>query len=203
VKFCNFDPNGCPPAPCTYYTVGGSCTAENFPTDLVFNLTGLYGGPLAGVTSTISLAGVWTTVERENFNPNASQATVALELTNFSATTTAHPLFSSFTVKIGQGQGLPPSPGQAVVMPVDSAEFNLYSTYNVTYQIAWVGRSGGPLSGLSDTSTASAVMQLGQAGIPRVPTLTAWGMGVLVLFLLLAGGILMRRRYAGGRTTAG
>lgn len=70
------------------------------------------------------------------------------------------PDFDLLRLTAGTDFGLP-SPGQTKLTQVGS-NWNVESYYDVTYRIDFVGRVGGPFSGMSGSSTSTVRFQIGQ-----------------------------------------
>jgi hypothetical protein len=87
------------------------------------------------------------------------------------------PDFDLLRLVAGTDFGLP-SPGQTKLTQV-GPNWNVESFFDVTYRIDFVGRSGGPLSGMSGSSTAMSRFQIGMPIVPE-PSATC---------LLLVGGV--------------
>lgn len=92
------------------------------------------------------------------------------------------PDFSLLRITAGTELGMP-SPGNTTL--IETASFDVRSSFNVSYQIEMVGAAGGPLAGLNSTTTGTVVMGTTDAGppLPLVPSLGVIGAGSLVLTL--------------------
>lgn len=103
----------------------------------------------------------------------------------------ADPDFDLLRITAGSDFGMP-SPG--VTKLFETASFDLDSEFEVNYQIEMVGDPGGPLAGLSSTTTGVVTMGTPSISLP-VPSLSPIAGGLLVAAgLLLSLGMHLHRR---------
>ncbi|MCP4245862.1 MAG: hypothetical protein GY778_02330 [bacterium] len=77
------------------------------------------------------------------------------------------PAFCSLSIIGGTNFGMP-SPGQTTLVRLPSGDFNVDSFFDVTYQIDFVGCPGGPLDGMTGSTTGTLRMQTGN-GATEIP----------------------------------
>jgi len=179
-----------PPNPSTPST-------ETFLSSLSFDIRGT--GTLSAVHCGLTIRNVAVQTVTQPRTPGNTVQTFATEMTNLSgsvANESTCNLFSSLTVKAGTGQGLANATmGSTTITHLPSGAWQVDSFFDVFYQIDFVGKPGSPLTGLSG-STVNIDPILMQASATNIPSLSEWGMIVLILMLLTAGIVLMLRRRA-------
>jgi len=77
------------------------------------------------------------------------------------------PDFDLLRITAGTGFGLP-SPGHTTLTRLPGGNWNLDSFFDITYRIDFVGAPGGPLSGMSGSTTGTIRMQAGQPVPPPI-----------------------------------
>jgi hypothetical protein len=82
---------------------------------------------------------------------------------------TGDPDFDLLRITAGTGFGLP-SPGHTTLTQLPGGNWNVDSFFDITYRIDFVGRPGGPLSGMSGSTTGTIRMGAGRpAPAPCTP----------------------------------
>lgn len=71
------------------------------------------------------------------------------------------PDFDLLRITAGTGFGMP-SPGHTTLTQLPGLQWNVDSFFDITYRIDFIGRSPGPLAGMSGSTTATIRMQSGQ-----------------------------------------
>ena len=86
---------------------------------------------------------------------------------------------------------LAPKPGETIAADVWAVD----SFFDIEYRIDFVGRPGGPLSGMSGSTTGTIRMSTGTNVVPPpVPSTTVWGQIALTLLVLGTGVVVLQRR---------
>ena len=104
------------------------------------------------------------------------------------------PDFDLLRITAGNNFGMP-SPGHTTLTRLGppGSNWNVDSFFDVFYRIDFVGRNGGPLSGMSGSTTGTIRMETGEA-LSIVPSTNAWGqIGLTILVLGLGIAVLQRR----------
>jgi hypothetical protein len=134
---------------------------ENFNSTVTFQLSVSSSGsgtsnPLAGWTRTVSvpLAVQTATAPR---TPGASVQTFKTDMQRIQGSITGDPDFDLFEVKGGTANGFP-SPGSTTLTRQADGTFKVDSSFDVGYQITFIGAPGGRLAGLQGTTTGSVDM---------------------------------------------
>jgi hypothetical protein len=83
------------------------------------------------------------------------------------------PDFDLLRVTAGTSFGLP-SPGHTTLTQLPGGNWNVDSFFDITYRIDFIGAPGGPLGGMSGSTTGTIRMQ---AGIPEPSSLWLIGVG--------------------------
>lgn len=118
-------------------------------------------GTLAGYNRTLVMPGNVFTVHaapRMAFAPTQAFNTRVAQLQG-QIVGVGDPDFDLLRVTAGNDFGLP-SPGQTTLTQV-GPNWNVESYYDITYRIDFVGRPGGPFSGMSGSTTGVARFQIG------------------------------------------
>jgi hypothetical protein len=82
------------------------------------------------------------------------------------------PDFDLLRITAGTGFGLP-SPGHTTLTQQPGGSWAVDSFFDITYRIDFIGAPGGPLSGMSGSTTATIRMQTGQPAPPGCPPIPA------------------------------
>lgn len=86
---------------------------------------------------------------------------------------------------------LAPKPGETIAADVWAVD----SFFDITYRIDFVGKPGGPLGGMSGSTTGTIRMSTGTNAVaPPVPSTNAWGQIALTLLVLGTGIVVLQRR---------
>ena len=86
---------------------------------------------------------------------------------------------------------LAPKPGETIAADVWAVD----SFFDVAYRIDFVGAPGGPLAGMSGSTTGTIRMSTGTNVVPPpVPSTTVWGQIALTLLVLGTGVVVLQRR---------
>ena len=89
------------------------------------------------------------------------------------------PDFDLLRITGGDNFGLP-SPGHTTLTDIGGGTWNVDSFFDVTYRIDFVGHPGGPLGGMSGSTTGTIRMQLGES-IPVPGAAAVLGLGGLAV----------------------
>jgi hypothetical protein len=100
---------------------------------------------------------------------------------------TGDPDFDLLRVTAGSAFGLP-SPGHTTLTQLPGGNWNVDSFFDITYRIDFIGRAGGPLGGMSGSTTGTIRMQAGEPAIPEPTSVALCTIGLAV------GGIVAVRR---------
>jgi hypothetical protein len=141
---------------------------EDFNSTAVFQLSGT--GTLSGWTRTLSVPLAVQTATAPQ-TPGAASQTFKTEMLRLQGSINGDPDFALFEVTGGSDNGFP-SPGSTTLTLQDAAanQYRVDSSFNVGYQIRFVGAPGGKLAGRSGTTkgtvTMSSVMPCPADGCP-------------------------------------
>ena len=123
-----------------------------------FQLTGT--GTLSGFSRTVSLP-LEVEVHTGPRTPGTSVQSFDTEMFALQGQITGDPDFDLLRVTAGQSFGMP-SPGHTTLTRLPGNEYNVDSFFDITYRIDFVGAPGGPLSGMSGSTTATIRMASGE-----------------------------------------
>ena len=174
---------------------GNGPATEMFNSALELHLTGT--GLLSALNCNVKMpAGVMVTTEDR---PAGTTQTFATEMNYLGGQVTNPPscpgIFQSLTIEAGDLLGLSASSGQTTLTLQPAGNWKVDSYFDVYYRISFVGASGGPLNGMSGTTTAATpIHMIAQDSPPVVPGMSPWGMTLAVLMLLGTAAWLFRRR---------
>lgn len=98
------------------------------------------------------------------------------------------PDFDLLRVTAGSSFGMP-SPGHTTLTRLPGGNWNVDSFFDITYRIDFIGAPGGPLGGMSGSTTGTIRMQAGQPFVPEPTTLSLFALGMLGTL-----GLVRRRR---------
>ncbi len=105
------------------------------------------------------------------------------------------PDFDLLRITAGSNFGMP-SPGHTTLTRQPGGDWSVDSFFDITYRIDFVGRAGGPLGGMSGSTTGTIRMQAGTGGPSGLPAVSEIGLAVLGCLLVGAAALVMRRRAA-------
>ncbi len=188
------------PAPVPLPGLGGPST-ENFDSNLRLEISG--EGNLEGVHCTIVINDVPVQATSQPRDPALAVEMFGAEITSLDgmipAPETSCNLFSSLRVRAGAGLGigLNQTLGTTKITARGDGDHDVESFFDVFFRIDWVGKAGGPLDGLSGTEINDQPLPMVLQGPDPIPTLSQWGMIILVGLLMAAALFMMRRRRAG------
>ena len=156
---------------------GGSLGGEQAASDAVLSFPMIGTGVYAGFNRSVAIP----IAHEIHMAPRTLAAPVQVfntDLFRFFGQITSDPDFDLLRIVAGTDFGLP-SPGLSVLTQAGPA-WDLYSYYDVTYRIDFVGRPGGTFSGMSGSTT----------GVVRIEIIPAPGAAAL----LGIGGLIAARR---------
>lgn len=136
---------------------------ENFGSTLQLALTGT--GSLSGYNRMIQMMNVQVETHigpRTPGNPVQSFDTDMFALQG--QLPPGDPDFDLLVIKAGTGFGMP-SPGHTTLTRAPGGGWNVESFFDVAYQIDFVGAPGGPLAGMSGSTTATIRMGIGNQAV--------------------------------------
>jgi hypothetical protein len=138
---------------------GGSLGGEKECSDSTLAMT-LHGtGVLTGYNRTIQLPIAFETHTAPRTPGNPVQA-FDTQMFRLFGQTTGDPDFDLLRIVAGNDFGLP-SPGHTTLTQLPGGMWDVDSFFDITYRIDFVGKAGGPLSGMSGSTTATIRMQTG------------------------------------------
>jgi hypothetical protein len=149
---------GCPPPGVCEQdggTLGGR--VDCFMSELVFEATGT--GLLGGFNRTITVPTLCQ-VHTAPRLPGAPVQSFDTEMFFLQGQIFGDPDFDLLKIRAGGGFGLP-SPGHTTLTKLPGGNFAVDSFFDITYEIEFVGAPGGPLGGMSGSTTATIRMQTG------------------------------------------
>jgi hypothetical protein len=171
---------------------------ENFNSSLTFTLTGT--GELAGYNrpAEIQIQCQANTGPRDN-GPVQTFDTEMLGMQG--QLPPGDPDFDLLRITAGTNFGMP-SPGHTTLVQLDGEPgkaapdvWAVDSFFDITYRIDFIGAPGGPLAGMSGSTTGTIRMQTGTNVVPPpVPSTTVWGQIALTLLVLGTGVVVLQRR---------
>lgn len=166
-------------------TPGGSLggEVEQFGSFLTLELTGT--GDFAGYHRTLNMQ-VQSETHVAPRNLSDPVQSFATDMAKIQGQIVGDPDFDLLRITAGTDFGLP-SPGHTTLTRLPGGSYNVDSFFDITYRIDFVGAPGGPLGGMSGSTTGTIRMQAGQP-IPEPTTLTVLALG--------AAAALRRRRHA-------
>ena len=154
---CSFTPS--PGCDIPGGTLGGQ--KECADSSLTMNLHGT--GLLAGWNRTLNLPITFET----HVGPRAPGAPVQSFATDMfrlaGQLPSGDPDFDLLRVTAGTGFGMP-SPGHTTLTQLPGGSWNVDSFFDITYRIDFIGRPGGPIGGMSGSTTATIRMATGNTG---------------------------------------
>lgn len=113
------------------------------------------------------------------------------------------PDFCEFMITAGKGLDptLPKSPGHTMLVSLGvpgalGNTFDVNSSFDINYRIAFTGCPGSVLAGMGGPGFSTTGMVHMEAGQPKVPAVSEWGLLAMALLVLCAGTVLARRRAA-------
>jgi hypothetical protein len=149
---------------------GGSLGGEfeQFDSSLQLELTGT--GTLAGFTRSIKMAPHCEThIAPREIGKHMQSFDTDMYL--LQGQIIGDPDFDLLRITAGTGFGMP-SPGHTTLVRRADGRWNVDSFFDITYRIDFVGHPGGPLGGMSGSTTGTIRMQTGgpeTVGVPNVP----------------------------------
>ena len=152
-------------------------------------------GSLEGFSRNLAVP-IFCEVHTASRNPGESVQTFPAVMYRFSGELFGDPDFCMFRIRAGTDYGLQ-SPGQMMLTDLGNGIYNVDSFFDITYQIEFEGCPDSYyLGGYSGTTTATIRLKQGSGEIPQedIPTLSEWGMLLLVLLLLAIGTVAVVKR---------
>ena len=173
------------PASCTLAIPPGQCegpggvlggNGDCFGSSGQFQLTGT--GALEGYNRAISLP-LDTEIHTGPRTPGAPVQSFDTQMMGLQGQITGDPDFDLLRITAGQDFGMP-SPGHTTLTrrARPGAPGNVDSFFDITYRIDFVGRPGGPLGGMSGSTTGTIRMA---TGLPEPGALASLAAGVMAL----------------------
>lgn len=146
-----------PPGLCedTGGSLGGN--VDCFTSTAAFQISGT--GALAGYNRPVSIP-LFAEVHTGPRNPGDAVQDFPSEMMRLQGQITGDPDFDLLRVTGGTDFGLP-SPGHTTLTQLPNGNFAVDSFFDITYRIDFVGAAGGPLGGMSGSTTATIRMATG------------------------------------------
>ncbi len=152
---------------------------EQFSSGLTLQLNGT--GELSTFHRTLSIQTQCQSATEARV-PGTSPQSFDTQMEGVQGQITGDPDFDLLRVTAGSNFGLP-SPGHTTLTSIPGpngpsgpgASWNVYSFFDITYRIDFVGAPGGALAGRSGSTTATIRMQTGNPGTTSVPGLDPQG----------------------------
>jgi len=155
-----------------FYLAGGMFGGEiqQFHAQLAMELTGT--GSMAGYFRP-AFFDIFVEMDSGPRMLGASVQSFPHELMSMQGQIMGDPDFDLLRITAGTNYGMP-SPGHTTLTQVAGGDWSVDSFFDITYRIDFVGNPGGPLSGMSGSTTGTIRMQCGNSS--AVPTEgTSWG----------------------------
>lgn len=138
------------------------------------------GGVASFADPAFNLTGSSYEVHTAPRTPYAPIQTFNTDMFRMFAQITGDPDFDLLRVVAGTDFGMP-SPGQTTLTQVGGGNWNVESYFDVIYRIDFVGKPGGPFSGLSGSTTDTVRLQLGTPVVPEPASAALLGVGLLAI----------------------
>ncbi len=132
---------------------GGTEWTETSVSDAILDIRGI-SGALVGFEHTARIPDM---VMETSTGQRPIGVPFATEMIRLEGTLTGDPVFQELTVRAGSAFGQP-SPGTMTLTDIGGGQFRVESSFDVNYDLEFVGAAGGPLEGMSGTTTAIATM---------------------------------------------
>jgi hypothetical protein len=144
------------PTPDTCGTPGGPLggEVEQFNSAAVFSVHGT--GGLAGFNRNVTIPNVFCVTATQP-RPGGSPSSFNTAMLNLQGQITGDPDFDLLRITAGNGNGLP-SPGHTTLTQGPGGLWTVDSFFDITYRIDFIGAPGGPLAGMSGSTTATIRM---------------------------------------------
>ena len=147
-------------------SLGGE--VEQFQSTLHLTLTGT--GSLTGYSRTVPMSAQCVTHVAPR-TPGTSPQSFDTRMQGIQGQLPAgDPDFDLLRITAGNGFGMP-SPGHTTLTRMPGGNWNVDSFFDITYRIDFIGKPGGPLGGMSGSTTATIRMGAGEPP-PPVPACT-------------------------------
>jgi len=169
-------------------TLGGQI--ETFDSSLQLTIEGV--GGLAGFNRAIYFDTVQCVVHSAARTPGDAVQTFATTMHSLEGSIAAgDPDFATLTITAGDAFGMA-SPGQTTLTRLGDpgSDFQVDSSFEISFRVDWVGAAGGALDGLSGTETGTVTME---ACLGAIPAVSDWGVVAMVLLVLAVGTVVIRR----------
>jgi hypothetical protein len=144
-------------------TPGGSLGGETDDFQAFLNLTMTGTGALGGFSRNITLpvgGGGSAQMDHGPRTPGMAIQDFPSDMLRIQGQITGDPDFDLLRITAGTAFGMP-SPGHTTLTKISGGHWNVDSFFDITYRIDFVGHPGGPLSGMSGSTTATIRIQQG------------------------------------------
>lgn len=140
---------------------GGSLGGEVQQGNALLMLNMIGTGGLAGYNRIINMPTTFETHSAPR-TPGTSPQSFDADMFTLQGQIVGDPDFDLLRITAGTGFGMP-SPGHTTLIIAGGGNWNVESFFDITYRIDFVGRPGGPFTGMSGSTTATIRMQQGGA----------------------------------------
>jgi hypothetical protein len=174
-------------------------TVEAFESKVQFHLRGT-GPVLGGWERDVLLPDILCKVQAGPRNPADPVQSLPTSMLQMQGQIIGDPDFDLLRLTAGNNFSLP-SPGHTTLTRQADGKWRVDSFFDITYRIDFVGAPGGPLGGMSGSTTGTIRMVAAASPAP-IPTVSQWGLIILTLSLLTVCTLFLRRQRLGASPAA-